>query len=680
LWSSGGRGMVAAVAKGAPRSVVLGTAGHIDHGKTTLVRALTGIDTDRLPEEKRRGITIELGFAPWTIAPDLEASIVDVPGHEGFVRTMVAGAGGIDAVMLVVSAEDGVMPQTREHVNVCRLLGVQHGVVALTKIDRLEGDEEAIELAVDDVREALRDTVFAESTIVPCSALTGAGLDTLRATVAALVHRLPRRDTKGDVLIPLDRVFSIKGHGTVVTGTLLRGVVDIGKDHAVRLEPHGEGREPTPVRARAAQVRGAERDRILAGSRIALNLAGVETSALSRGDVLTRGAIVARRDVFHAWMQHLPGETPAWSDGTSVQICVGTAHATGRLDPLRVLPREGEADDDDDRSIPPGREGLVRVRLDAPLPVWRDARVVARGFSDASVEVQGRTVGGGWIVDPQPSSGRSQRSRWIALGEALARPDPLERAAALVRDAGALGIDVDEVSHRTGTVEAKALLNRLGQGKRPEAVALPGDRFVHEDHVRPLVDAAVAIVDRFHAEHPLQGGLGRAAVEASLGGRVAPDVAALAVERAIERGALRDGGQGTLSRPGKGLQVGGELPAELQRVLELYEQAGTSPPTLKEIATSVSLDARVVLEIVGNLQRTGRLVKVTPDLSFSKSAHEQLIARVRQRLAEAGTIDVQALKSITGLSRKFVVPFLEHLDSLHITLRQGDRRIPGPRA
>jgi selenocysteine-specific elongation factor len=296
------------------------------------------------------------------------------------------------------------------------------------------------------------------------------------------------------------------------------------------------------------------------------------------------------------------------------------------------------------------------------------------------VEVQGRTVGGGWIVDPRPSSGRGQRARWIEVGEALARPEALDRVAALVRDAGALGIDVDEVAHRTGVPDAKAVLNRLGQGKKPEAVALPSDRFVHEDHVRPLVDAAIACVDRFHAEHPLQGGLGRAALEAALGGRVAPDVAALAVTRAIDRGGLRVGGQGTLSRPGKGLQVGGALPAELQRVLELYEEAGMSPPTLKEIATSAGLDARAVLEIVGNLQRTGRLIKVTADLSFAKDAHEQLIERVRKRLVEAGTIDVQALKSITGLSRKFVVPFLEHLDALHITLRQGDRRIPGPRA
>ena len=242
----------------APRSLVLGTAGHIDHGKTTLVRALTGIDTDRLPEERRRGITIELGFAAWEMAPDLKASIIDVPGHEGFVRTMVAGAGGIDLVVLVVSAEDGVMPQTREHLNVCQLLGIEHGVVALTKVDRLEGDEEAIELAVEDVRGALEGSVFAEAEIIPCSGQTGEGLDALRATLVRLAGKLPRRDDKGPVILPIDRAFTIKGHGTVVTGTLLSGVVDLGADNRLRLVPAGPGRAPREVRSRGAQVRSAE--------------------------------------------------------------------------------------------------------------------------------------------------------------------------------------------------------------------------------------------------------------------------------------------------------------------------------------------------------------------------------------------------------------------------------------
>lgn len=667
----------------APRSLVLGTAGHIDHGKTTLVRALTGTDTDRLPEEKRRGITIELGFAPWAIKSGLEASIVDVPGHENFVRTMVAGAGGIDAVILVVSAEDGVMPQTREHINVCRLLGVKHGVVALSKVDRLDGDEEAIELAADDVREALAGTIFESSPIIPCSSHTKEGLDTLRSTLVKLIEHIPRRGTKGDPILPLDRVFSIRGHGTVVTGTLQRGVVDVGKETPLRLEPVGEGREPQQLRTRAAQVRGDAQDRIGAGSRIALNLGGVETKDLSRGDVLTAGDAVSRQTVFHAWLQHLPTHGAPWKSGSALQVCVGTAYTNGKLDPLYAQPREGEAAEasGEDVVIESGREGLVRFRLESPLPLWRGARVVVRAFSDPSENFQGRTIGGGVVLDPEPSTGRGQRPRWIALGRALHGDDPRAQLEALVQDAGLLGIDEKTLARRTGMDDVRAAIDPLLKGKRPFAARVGDKRYVQDDAVRTLIDRAISAVDKFHGAQPLKTGMPRPALEAALGKRVATDVAAAAIDRAVERGALRSVDEaGTLARPGKGLAAGGELPPKMKEVLDLYEAAQNKPPTLKEVAESLDIAAAEVLELVSGLQRTGRLIRVTADLSFSKQSHEVLLAGVREHLSASGTIDVQALKAMTGLSRKFAVPLMEHFDQLQITVRRGNDRIPGPRA
>jgi selenocysteine-specific elongation factor len=657
-----------------PRSVVLGTAGHIDHGKTTLVRALTGRDTDRLPEEKKRGITIELGFAPWPIAADLEASIIDVPGHENFVRTMVAGAGGIDAVVLVVSAEDGVMPQTREHINVCRLLGVSHGVVALTKVDQLEDDEEAIELAVEDVREALVGTVFEDAPIVPCSGQTGAGIDTLTKTIRDVVLRAPKRDAAGDPVLPLDRAFTIKGHGTVVTGTLLQGTIGLGKDIALDLVPAGDRREPRAVRPRAIQVRLSERDRVLPGNRVALNLGGIDVGEVERGDVITHGNAVGRSSAFHVWLEHLPGHSPNWKLDTTLQICVGTAHAVGHLDPLWREDATGEFE------VAPGEQALVRIRTDVPLPVWRGARVIVRAFHDATADHQGRTVGGGVILDPQPSSGRSQRPRWIALGRVFRSADLAEQTVAVVEDAGLQGIRRPELAFRLGTSRLDETLTKL-TGKGGTLVRVGTDRYVHEGLLRPLVQSATTYVDRFHAANPMQPGVNRAAVESQLGPRIEPEVASLAVDRAIERRTLHIvDDQGTLARPGKGLQVGGELPEHVQRVLTLYDDAGSTPPTLREVATESGLDERKVLEIVGVLQRRGDLIKVTPDLSFSKASHDRLLGQVKDRLREEGTIDVQALKAMTGLSRKFVVPFLEHLDGLQITLRKGNMRIPGPRA
>ncbi len=669
----------------APRSLVIGTAGHIDHGKTTLVRALTGTDTDRLPEEKRRGITIELGFAAWQIAADLRASIVDVPGHEGFVRTMVAGAGGIDLVILVVSAEDGVMPQTREHLNVCHLLGIEHGVVALSKVDRLEGDQEAIELAVEDVREALVGSVFQSARIIACSGQTGEGLDALRSEIRKLVARLPRRDSHGPVILPIDRVFTIKGHGTVVTGTLLSGVVDLGADNHLRLVPAGAGREPREVRSRGAQVRNADEARVAAGNRLALNLGGIEVSELRRGDVLTRGPTVAATTTVHAMLHHLPGRDAPWTHDTSVQLCAGTAHSPARLDPLWRAPHpDDERGSGDDAELPPGREGLVRIRLEQPLPLWRDERLVIRGFSSTTTagahDDQGLTLGGGVVVDPSPSSGRGQRPRWIALGRALCDPDPASRVRALVHDAGLVGIDRGELERRAGLKDARPQLEALSKGKGAALVPLGGERYVHLESARPLIDRVIAGVDRFHADNPMQPGIGRASAEGLLGARVAPAVAAWAVEQAIARGALQAVDQkGTLARPGKGVPTEGELPEHMQRVLDRYEEAGVTAPTVKEVQAACGLSSRQVLEMIGVLQRTGRLVKITQDISLSRGSHDALVEKIRVHLREHGTIDVQALKAMTGLTRKYAVPFLEHLDQLQLTRRDGDRRVPGRR-
>ena len=289
-------------------------------------------------------------------------------------------------------------------------------------------------------------------------------------------------------------------------------------------------------------------------------------------------------------------------------------------------------------------------------------------------------MGGGVVVDPEPATGRGQRGRWIAVSRALTDPDPKTRVLALVQDAGTAGAHAEALARRAGVRDLGDLVGPL-TGDKGELVELGGGRFVHASQVQPLVLRAITVVDRFHADNPMQPGVGRAAVEGMLGSAIAPDVAALAVERAIARGALKPvDDHGTLARPGKGLVAGGELPEHMQRVLDLYVEGDTTPPTLREVEERSSLPARKILEIVGILQRTGRLIKVTPDLSFSKQSHERLLEQVRERLREHGTIDVQALKQMTGLTRKFVVPFLEHLDQLQITLRQGDTRIPGPRA
>ncbi len=679
------------------RALVLGTAGHIDHGKTSLVRALTGIDTDRLPEEKRRGITIELGFAAWELGPNLSASIVDVPGHEAFVRTMVAGAGGIDAVLLVVSAEEGVMPQTREHLHVCQLLGLRHGVVALTKLDRLGGDPEAIQLAADDVRAALHELApgLAELPIVPCSALTGEGLPALTAAIRKLAAAIPPRSLRDRPIVPIDRVFAVKGHGTVATGTLLSGRLDLAPGRTLELIPAGPNREPRELRARALHVRGAACEQAPAGSRVALNLGNVATEDLARGDVISSGPRVTRSQSCLALLTHLPHDEHLWRSGTTLELCAGTAHTTARLDPLAIIDDEnlsqGTAQRDLSQEtsasnlspetptrprVPPGATALVRLRLDTPLPLWHGQRLVLRSArSNATTRQHGHTIGGGLLLDPTPGGGRGQRPRWLDLARALRNPDPAARVRALMRHAGALGVTRDELERRAGVVDLDPVLGDMRIDK--EVIALAEPRWVDAAVLGPLAAAAAAHVVRFHEAHPLQPGLGRAAAVGGLPGRVAPDVAAAAVAHAVACGLLRADGD-LLTRPATTTADPG-LPPKVQAVLDLFRRAGIAPPTLREIQDQTGLSERPALEALGALQRSGAIVRVSPELSLAREHHETMLDRARAHLKEHGTLDVQALKALTGLSRKFVVPFLEHLDRLQISRRQGDLRVPGPR-
>ncbi|MBK8261027.1 MAG: selenocysteine-specific translation elongation factor [Nannocystis sp.] len=677
-----------------PRSVVIGTAGHIDHGKTALVHALTGVDTDRLPEEKRRGITIELGFAAWELGGGLHASVVDVPGHEALVRTMVAGAGGFDLFLLVVSAEDGVMPQTREHLHVLELLGVHAGVVALTKIDRLGGDPEALGLARDDVRAALAGTPLAEAPILPCSARSGEGLDDLRAALRRLAARLPPRPLRDRPILAVDRAFVIKGHGAVVTGALLSGAVRPGREASLLWTPVDPHRAPRELRVRGLQVRGRAADEALAGARVALNLAGVDIDELSRGDVISRGARVSRAAVAHLLLDHLPHDAATWASGAAVQLCAGAASSAARLDPLGPLvpaeppghvsfnmplrPDQAHGSPPPPFQIPPGGRGLVRARLDPPLPLWHGQRVILRRLHSTG-DPAGDTIGGGVVLDPAPTLGRGQRARWIAVARALASQAPADRLSALLTDAGARGLGAAELERRAGVVEPQPHVQLLIDAGRLRPLST--DHWVDAATLDQLAERAIAHVERFHRDNPLQLGLGRATVEASLPGHPSAEVAAAAVERAIARAELVrvSDSSAELARPAH-LRATGAYPPELALILAHYRRAGAAPPTLKELeeGSPTGQSAREILSAVTLLQRAGALVRISPDISLAAEAYEALLEQISAHLARRGEIDVQALKAASGLSRKYVVPLLEHLDRIQLTRRVGERRVPGP--
>jgi selenocysteine-specific elongation factor len=654
------------------RRLVLGTAGHIDHGKTSLVRALTGVDTDRLPEEQRRGITIELGFAAFELSSNVHVAVVDVPGHEALVRTMIAGAGGIDMVMLAISAEDGVMPQTREHLHVCELLGLSHGVVALTKIDRLgEGkpDDELLALASEDVRSALAGTALADAPVIPVSARTGEGLDRLRAALLAVARKLPERPRRGDPILPIDRVFTLRGQGTVVTGTLIAGTLDSKTTEQLDWRAQGMGRNPRPLRVRGLHSQGQAVERAQAGMRVAVALANVAVEDLARGDVLTRGERVVESRRLLARIHQLEFGTQPWTRRSAVQVCVGTAHAAGRLVPLAIQRDDGSLAAA--RELAPGETGLARIYLDVPLPVWSGQRMILRAFTAEHAAREGLTIGGGVIVDPLP--GRGQPERRIALGRALLDSDPRARLLALIRDSGAVGIDEIELTRRTGIEQVGDVLAGLPATAR--VIPLGAGRWGDAGLLDTLVERAVAEVDRFHAAQPLQPGMPRATLERSL---AADALAGRVLELAIERRLLRVADRsGSLARPYHEVLDPTDLPAPLTAMIERYTAAELTPPTLRDLAGELGMEVRAVMDMASLLHRRGLLVRVSDDISYAATVHQRIVAEVREHLREHGSIDVQALKSRFGLSRKFAVPLLEHLDRLGITRRQGDVRVPG---
>lgn len=601
-----------------------GTAGHVDHGKTTLVRALTGVDCDRLEEEKRRGITIALGFARWVLPDGRAISVVDVPGHERLVRTMLVGAAGLDAVLLVVSAEAGVMPQTREHLAACRVLGVERGVVALTFADRV-ADVEAARAAV---RAELADTAFADADIVPVVAPTGAGLDALAAAVARVADALPPRDLEAPALLPIDRVFSVEGFGTVVTGSLVRGRLAVG-DRVDLVPRPAELRARDALRIKGLQSHGRAVEQADAGQRVAVNLA-CDRRLVERGAALCAPGSVHVGRVFDAEVRWLPhaGPPPRRARGLALHVGADRALADVRLD----------------AAFEPGGLGTARVRLDRPVALPAGARFVLRGEPDAR---HGAVVGGGRVLDTAPPRKRKAAGRAL-----LAHGDAAARLAQAVAEAGPRG------------ATPEALHRRLG-------VPLPdGPRRFAPDALAAAEDALVAAVRAWHAARPHDPGLpldnvGHAEVERR------------ARARAVEAGRLvREGAFLRLPDHRAGLA---EVDQRLARkVLRAIGQGGLAGPTKGEIFARFPADDARIQAVLEDLERRGRVVRAGDFLLPGREARA-LRTRVA-RAALAGPLSVGWLKSEAGLTRRHAIPVYTWLDACGATHRDGDVRVAGSRA
>lgn len=634
---------------------VIGTAGHIDHGKTSLVRALTGVDTDRLKEEKERGITIELGFAHLRLPSGRTVGVVDVPGHERFVRTMVAGAVGIDVVVLVVAADEGVMPQTREHLDICGLLGVRRGVVALTKADLV--DAELRELAAADVAEALEGTALEGAPIVPCSAKTGLGLDALKAAIEAAVAETPGRDPDGLLRLPIDRVFSMKGFGTVVTGTLWAGRVRVGDD--VSALP---GVQATPVvaKVRGVQVHGGAVDEAVAGQRTALNLS-VAKEQLQRGDTVVRPGELEAGKLLDVRLRYLATCKRPLKRKARILFHAGTAQTLATVTLL------------DARELEPGSEGLAQLQLDAPMVLLPGDRFILRGF--ALQRHHGTTLGGGVVLR---TLGARHRRGSPALLETLRESERAgadERVRLEVVRAGAGGISRRDLQMRVPQAPkvVDAALARLCAARQVVRFDKERGALIAAPALQALKTAALDAVTAYHAAQPLAEGMPREVLRA----HVTSDVRLLHVvleqlqaekQLLVEREVVR--------RPGHEARKTGAavtLQPLAERVAQLFERAGLQPPRPAEAAQALASDLRALEQALDLLVRGGTLVRIK-DLVFHRAALDGLRARLIAFLTDKGQITPQEWKELVGASRKFAIPLAEHFDAEKLTLRVGDLR------
>ncbi len=626
--------------------IVLGTAGHIDHGKTSLVRALTGIDTDRLPVEKARGITTELGFARLDLGPR-RVAVVDVPGHERFVKSMVAGATGLDLVCLVIAADEGVMPQTREHLDICELLGVRRGLIVLTKRDLV--DDEWLEMIRAEVRTFGAGTFLATAPIVPVSTKTGVGLDDLRTALAKIVDELPPRAPTGVFRLPIDRVFTVKGFGTIVTGTILGGQVAIGDE--ISIIPSG-----LTARVRGIEVHGGAVELAVAGHRAAVNLGGVSVDDLARGDLVIHPGRVAPSHILDVELRYLATASGPLGTRTKVLVHHGTAQV------LATLALVGSAE------LAPGGTTLAQLRIDAstPLGALPDDHFIVRGFvANAS---HGTTIGGGRIIRvlaPKARKGTEHAATVASL--ASARRD--QRIALDVATASHAGVGILDLVRRLGvptSVLAEPIATLVAGGELLLTGAGEHAHYLHATAVAELEGKITALVAgssdgiaREELRTQLPAALSQRAYDAILTGLEAKGAIATAGER-VSR----------LAAPAKGPVLNA---AELALLAKL-EAWGLEPVRPKEMHTALHQSEPATKTALDRLVAAKLVTRVKPDYLV----HAGVIAKLKERLlaflAEHPTIDAQQWKELTGASRKFTIPLAEYFDAEKVTLRVGDLR------
>jgi len=632
------------------RPCIIGTAGHIDHGKTLLIKMLTGVDTDRLKEERERGISIELGFASLTTPSGVRCGVVDVPGHERFIRNMLAGAGGIDVILLVIAADEGVMPQTREHLDIVDLLGAHDGVVAVTKIDMVDSDWR--ELVIEDIRSYLAGTCLAKAPIVPVSAVTGEGKQDLLAAIDKIVASADLSPRGKYTRLPIDRVFTIQGFGTVITGTLWAGTLRDGD--RVRIEPSGH-----ESRIKSLEVHNERVPEAFAGQRVAVSLHAVPREEIERGEWLIAGNPPARTSLIQARVRCVPASPYPIRNRMRIRFYLGSSEILGRIVPLES--EEMQARD----------EGFVEIRLEAPAIAERGDRFVLRSYSPM------RTIGGGVIVDVSGVHRRRFHEADLAALRLAAEGSIEDRLAGMIARGGGLGVaesglskqlgqPVEEIAAALAELVASGRVQKIGRG------ALV---------TREAVDAAGVRMIEVLADHqkrnPLRWGLLKSELKSRLERQVNPELAEAWIQREQAEGRLHVRGD-RLRYGDARLALSPRLAALREKALSELHARGFAAPSMKELIEAIG-PAPDAEELIGHLVAEGEITRIPPDLLYPTEKIEEMRNRLRGYFAQNAEMQVASLKDLIGVTRKQAVPLLEHFDRQRWTERRGDLRVIGPR-
>jgi len=630
--------------------IILGTAGHIDHGKTSLIRALTGIETDRLKEEKERGITIELGFASFTLPTGEVIGIVDVPGHEKFIKNMVAGASGIDLVVMTIAADEGVMPQTREHMEICTLMGIKYGFIAMTKIDMV--DDELMELAEEDIKEFTTGTFLENAPVVPVSSVTGQGLDVFVTTLNKICHDIPKRPFSPVFRLPVDRVFSMKGFGTVITGTLVSGKINVGEN--IMIFP-----SRISSKVRGIQVHGKSVEEVSAGTRTAVNFQGLDRESINRGDVLSTPDTLKPSYMVDAEFYFLENNPKPAKARTRIRFHSGTSQIIGYL---VLLDRE---------ELAPGEKACVQFRLESPVCCIKGDRFVIRSYSPV------RTIGGGQILNPVAKKHKMFNKDIIQGLNSLLEIDDEHSLPFFVEQGGFSGVSFKDLRIMTNISDKKleSYLQKMLASRKIVLIDKEKRLYIHSKAVESLSEEIISHLETYHSANPLKEGMPKQELKSKLKQlkNKEPKIFNIVLARLVKDGKIVQE-ENNVRLAGHEVALKVDLQDIKKKITTIYKKSGLTPPFFRNICKDLEVDEKTALSVLHILIDEKAIVKTKDDLYFDSTAIEDIQKKLVKFIESKGEITTPEFKDMTKISRKFVIPLIEYFDSINLTIRVGDTR------